>query len=281
MTVAPTRTRREQHRHDLAAVLACDVLLLNDSTCLRKDLGLDSLGMMSLITWLDSHGVSVTSQQIQSSRVGEVLSLLEKADFAELSIRLPNGEHLPPKAAQRPEPPEAGSLAPTLANQELRLTPVEPEDMRFLYVLASHPDTCYRWRYRGVPPSMDRFAADLWSQVLVQFVARRATDGEPAGHLVCYGADLGQGYAYLGAVFRPEYNGTGLAAQGVAMFVRYLFHTFNLRKLYAEVPGFNWPQMSSGNGTLLQVEGIMRNHEHYAGQLWDRYLCAIYPESLV
>ncbi len=279
MTVVESQTRREKHRLDLATVLACDPALLTDTACLRTDIGLDSLGMMSLITWLQTRGVTVSSQHIQSSRIGEVLSLLEKADFADLSIRLPNGEQLPPMATRRPEITEP--LAPTLANQELRLTPVEPEDMRFLYVLASHPDTCYRWRYRGVPPSMDRFAADLWAQVLVQFVARRAGDGEPAGHLVCYGADLGQGYAYIGAVFRPEYSGTGLAAQGVAMFVRYLFHTFNLRKLYAEVPGFNWPQMSSGNGSLLHVEGIMRDHEHYAGRFWDRYLCAIYPEALI
>ena len=253
--------------------------LLSDTSCLRNDVGLDSLGMLTLITWLETRGVSVSSHQIKSSQVGQVLTLLEKAELPTVSVRLPDGERLPMMGPRRSPPPEP-TLAPTLSNQELRLTPIEPEDMRFLYALASSPETCYRWRYRGVPPSLDRFAADLWSNVLEQFVARRVGDGEPAGHLVCYGADLGQGYAYLGAVFRPEYSGTGLAAQGVGMFVRYLFHSFTFRKLYAEVPGFNWPQMSSAAGSLLQVEGIMREHEHYAGKYWDRYLCAIYPQSL-
>jgi RimJ/RimL family protein N-acetyltransferase len=177
-------------------------------------------------------------------------------------------------------PPAPSPLAPVLSNHDLRLTPVEPDDVRFLYSLATHPETCYRWRYRGVPPQTDRFLADLWAQVLVQFVARRTEDGEPVGHVVAYGADLGQGYAYLGAVFRPPYSGSGLAAQGSAMFIRYLFHAFALRKLYIEVPGFNWPQLSSGEGKLFQVEGIMRDHEHYAGRYWDRYLCAVYPRAI-
>jgi RimJ/RimL family protein N-acetyltransferase len=157
---------------------------------------------------------------------------------------------------------------------------VEPEDVRFLYTLATHPYTCFRWRYRGNPPPIDRFAADLWSKVLVQFVARRNDNGEPVGHVVAYGADMGQGYAYLGAVFQPWYAGTGLAAKATAMFVRYLFHTQPLRKLYLEVPGFNWEQVRSGEGRLFQVEGVMRDHEHFAGRYWDRYLCAIYPDAV-
>jgi RimJ/RimL family protein N-acetyltransferase len=211
-----------------------------------------------------------------------VLSLLDKSAPG-LSIRLTDA----PVPLIRPTDVAAAAtitsetpLAPTLGNADLRLTTVEPDDVRFLYTLATHADTCYRWRYRGAPPPIDRFMGDLWSQVLIQFVARRNDDGEPVGHVVAYGADLGQGYAYIGAVFRPPYSGTGLAAQGTAMFIRYLFHTYALRKLYIEVPGFNWPQMRSGEGRQFEVEGIMRDHEFYAGQYWDRYLCAIYPKHL-
>jgi RimJ/RimL family protein N-acetyltransferase len=289
---ASDEPRRERLRRELAEVLEYEPDALTDAAHLRDDLNLDSLVMMTLLTWLESRGVSTAGQRNQPATVADVLGLLDRSRPG-LSIRVTDGAFGQLRPTDIGVVPSAGvaagggtagadpTLAPVLGNAGLRLTPVEPDDVRFLYALASHPDTCYRWRYRGAPPSIDRFMADLWSQVLVQFVARRAEDGEPVGHVVAYGSDLGQGYAYVGAVFRPQYAGTGLAAQATATFVRYLFHTHALRKLYAEVPGFNWPQVRSGEGRLFEVEGIMRDHEFYAGRYWDRYLCAIYRERLI
>jgi RimJ/RimL family protein N-acetyltransferase len=87
-------------------------------------------------------------------------------------------------------------------------------------------------------------------------------------------------FGYIGAVFIPEYAGSGEGAQAVAAFLRYLFHTFPFQKLYMEIPGFNWPQVRSGEGRLFQVEGVLRNHSYYAGRQWDEYLCAVYADSL-
>jgi RimJ/RimL family protein N-acetyltransferase len=117
----------------------------------------------------------------------------------------------------------------------------------------------------------------MWQQVLVQFVARRRSDNGPAGHLVAYAADAAMHHVYLGAAFLPEYTNTGSPAQTVALMVRYLFHTFPLRKVYMEVPGFNYAQIQSGEGRLFQVEGRLRDHAYFAGRYWDQYLCAIYP----
>jgi RimJ/RimL family protein N-acetyltransferase len=95
---------------------------------------------------------------------------------------------------------------------------------------------------------------------------------------MAYGADPSMRYVYLGAVFEPVYAGTGLAAQVVAMFVRHLFHTFPLHKVYMEVPGYNWDQMRSGEGGLFRVEGVLSNHDYYAGRYWDEYICAIHRD---
>jgi RimJ/RimL family protein N-acetyltransferase len=111
-------------------------------------------------------------------------------------------------------------------------------------------------------------------------VARTAGKGEPAGHVVAYDADLAQGHASIGALFTPDHAGTGQAAEVTAVFVRYLFHTFRLHKLYLEVPGFNWPQVRSGAGRFFHVEGVLRDHDHYAGRYWDSYVCAIYPDEV-
>jgi RimJ/RimL family protein N-acetyltransferase/aryl carrier-like protein len=293
MTVAdaPAGTRREAYRTELAELLDVEPGRLRDEAALVDDLCLDSLAMMALLTWLQARGVTVGSAEVLPSTVGAVLSLLDRVAVPGLSITFADpprefagtGPAVPPLTAgpRAPLPGSGSPLAARLATPALRLTPVQPDDVGFLYSLAVAPETGYRWRYRGAPPSFDRFAAELWNQVLVQFVVRRAADGRPVGNVVAYAAHPGLRHACIGAVFEPKATGGGLAAQAVELFVRYLFHTFPLRKLYLEVPGFNWPQLRSGEGRVFQVEGILRDHLYYAGRSWDQYLCAIYPDTPV
>jgi RimJ/RimL family protein N-acetyltransferase/aryl carrier-like protein len=295
MTTVDNRTRttdtppaahdqREADRQELADLLDLDPTALPDSARLHEELGLDSLARLSLLTWLETRGVAVGTDRDVLASVGDVLSLLEKSSSPGLSITVVGGPELrTPGPADIALPRASGpsqTLAPRLVTPALRLTPIEPDDIGFLYTLATAPETSFRWRYRGAPPQFERFVDELWGQVLVQYVARRAEDHQPVGHVVAYAATQGLRHAYIGAVFHPPYAGTGLAAQAVSLFVNYLFHTFPLRKLYLEVPGFNWPQVQSGAGRLFQVEGILRDHDYYAGRSWDSYLCAIHRDLL-
>jgi RimJ/RimL family protein N-acetyltransferase/aryl carrier-like protein len=286
--IAPADTaanpRREAYRRELAALIQRDTSAMPDSARLVDELALDSLAMMSMLCWLEDHGVAVDVTRDRPASVGEVLSLLEQqAAFPQLTIRMTDGPDASPfgpsNVTVRPAPP-TDPLAPVMGDQAIRLVPVAPDDAGFLYALTTDPQTCFRWRYRGAPPSFDRFAADLWNHVLVQYVARRAADNQPIGHVVAYGADPAMRYLYIGAVFIPPYAGTGMAAHVAAMFVRYLFHTFPLHKIYLEVPGFNWPQVQSGQDRVFRVEGVLRDHDYYGGRYWDQYLCAIYRDHV-
>jgi RimJ/RimL family protein N-acetyltransferase/aryl carrier-like protein len=277
----PTLPRREAHRQELAQLLDRDPATLPDTAMLRDDPGLDSLAMMSVLSWLETRGVLIDTERDPPASVGEVLSLLDKAALPGLHIRVTDGHDSRPigpadvpTQVKQPDP-----LTPVLATRTLQLTPIQPDDIGFLYSLAAHPQTSFRWRYRGAPPAFDRFVADLWTHVLVQYVVRRTRDNQPVGLVVAYGPDDSLSHAYVGAVFQPQHTGTGLAAQAATIFVRHLFHTFRLRKLYLEIAGFNWPQMQSGEGRLFQIEGILRGHYYYAGRYWDKYIGAIYPEQ--
>ncbi|WP_117211104.1 GNAT family N-acetyltransferase [Allorhizocola rhizosphaerae] len=270
-TVTPDR--READRRELADLLEQEIDQLRDHTTLTERLGLDSLAMMRVHAWLEARGVQV---EAHPRTVGDLLALLERPVATKLRVYAPDGSPLGPSDDDDgPRDP----LIPILHTKHLRLTVVEPDDMSFLYMLAAHPETGFRWRYRGSPPPPDRFAADLWTQVLVQFVVRRVDNNQPVGLVVSYAADLSLRHAYLGALFHHRHTGSGLAAQAVSLFVDYLFQTFPLRKLYLEVPGFNWPQLQSGQGRMFQVEGVFRDHDYYHGRYWDKYVCAIYPTS--
>lgn len=279
-TQAPQRlSLRETDRARLTELLELELDDLADETRLRADLALDSLAMMRLLTWMEERGVEAGAQKAWPATVGEVLTLLEKATARQVSITVNQGGetvHLGPPV--RPSGSAADPLVPQLATKTLRLLPVVPEDVGQLYGLVTRPDTCFRWRYRGAPPPVERFAENLWAQVLVQFTVRSVQTDELVGTVVAYNADRAMRYLYVGVVFSPQYAGTGAAAQISAVFIDYLFHILPLHKIYLEVPGFNWPQMQSGEGKLFTVEGILHDHDTYAGQLWDQRICAVYRQ---
>jgi RimJ/RimL family protein N-acetyltransferase len=274
---------RDASRSELARLIEREPADLIDHARLKDDLHLDSLAMLTVLAWLESIGVTVDTQHAHLGTVGDVLSLLDNRTFPGLTIRVTDPLDRqsfnvigPPGPAIEPADP----MAPVMSNGAFRLDPVQPDDIGFLYQLAAQSETSFRWRYRGAPPAFDRFVNDLWQQVMVQFVVRGTAKNAPAGHVVVYGADPSLHHAYLGAAFLPAHVGSGLAAQIVALAVRYLFHTFPLRKVYLEVPGFNYDQIRSGEGRLFTVEGRLRDHAFYAGQYWDQYLCAIYPPAV-
>ncbi|HCT81082.1 MAG TPA: hypothetical protein DGT23_31845 [Micromonosporaceae bacterium] len=265
---------RERARAELATLLDLDPSALGDHASLRDGLAMDSLTMMRVITWLEANGAPITAEDQLPATVGDVLSLLDNMAAPRLFVRV-NGVPGIPDHAMAPRPRDP--LAPVLETQALRLAPIIPDDFGFLYALAISPETGFRWRYRGSIPPIDRFKSELWNMVLLQFVVRRIEDDRPVGHVVAYSEELSLGHTYVGAVFSPDISGTGLAAQAVSLFVRHLFHTFPLKKIYMEIPGINWPQLQSGQGSLFRVEGVLRGHDYYAGQYWDKYVCAIYP----
>ncbi len=279
MTTVDHRTQRDVLRLDLATLVDVDLDILADDAKLGEA-GLDSLAMMRVITWMESLGAVLDGHELDAcSTVDEVLTLVEQAAGPGISIRYTAGGTvhdglLIPSAPQPPTDP----LAPILATRALRLTSLRPEDLGFLYDLAASPQTSFRWRYRGAPPPIERYAENLWSQVLVQYVARRASDDTPVGHVLAYGAEMTMRYCYIGAVFVPSVAGTGLAAQAVSTFIRYLFHIYPLHKVYLQVPGYNFGQLSSGQGDLFEVEGVLRDHIWFGGQVWDEYMCAVYAD---
>ena len=277
----PSDPARGSRRAELAALLDLDPAGLTDQTHLTDDLALDSLTMMRIIVWLEGHGVSAGPGWAPPSRVGDLLTLADTVAESKLSIRMITGARLRPASPTdlpTPARPPADPLAPVFAGNGVHMLPVRPDDLGFLYALAALPETGFRWRYRGVPPSVEEFARDLWKGVLVQCIVRRDGDDEPVGHVVAYTADPHARFCHVGAVFAAPFTGTGLAAYTVAMFVRYLFHTFPFVKVYLEIPGYNWPQVSSGAVVDFEVEGVLREHHWYAGRTWDQYLCAVYRD---
>ena len=80
-----------------------------------------------------------------------------------------------------------------------------------------------------------------------------------------------------GSPVTDKQSGAGVL-EAFALFVRYLFRLWPLRKLYLELPEFNLPQFASAVRVgLLKEEGRLRGDRYFDGAYWDQLVLAVYP----
>jgi RimJ/RimL family protein N-acetyltransferase len=200
---------------------------------------------------------------------GEVTALAEPRSFRELE-------------ADQPGAWDAGDLRPPpRTGRWVSLAPVSRQYMEFLYQLATNEENGFRWLLAGTVPPAEVFQQNFWKGVLTQFVVLVRSSSAPIGIVVAYNAEINHGFAYLGADFAPNVQGIGIAIEAVELFVDYLFATYNLRKLYLEVPEYNLGTMANGIGGVLREEGVLREHTYYRNQYWDRHVLALYREEFL
>jgi RimJ/RimL family protein N-acetyltransferase/aryl carrier-like protein len=254
----------------LAGMLGLDVTDLDPDAHLTDDLRLDSIQRLELTAWLAGRGVDVDGLGAgEPGTVADARELLASAGVA----AEPAGRRRPVRggAPGRDQPRPA-----RLRDGRFVLRPVTAEYTQFLYELAISEEVGFRWRFRGAVPTQETFAAGLNQGVLAQFVVTIPATGEPVGLVVAYNADMSRGVAHLAAVFVPAYVLSGLGVGAVDLFVRHLFQVWNLRKLYMEMPEYNFELIASGAGERFDVEGRLRDHNYYDGRFWDEYVLAVY-----
>lgn len=175
-----------------------------------------------------------------------------------------------------PAAPEPGP-APQ-EGRHLRLRPVTPMDYDFLYRTSMREEINWRWRHRGATPSLDQFVQSLWQGVMAAFLIEQKSTGRPMGLIFTYSPNFQHGFTYLGMLLAPEYKRAAWSMEAGALFLHYVFTTWNFRKVYMETLEFNFAQFRSGAGKYFDVEGCLRQHEYYQGRYWDYYLLAIYRD---
>jgi RimJ/RimL family protein N-acetyltransferase len=169
--------------------------------------------------------------------------------------------------------------APPLQSRRLRLRPVTIEDVPFLHEVETSPETGWRFRFRGVMPSVEQYAAGLGGDVLQAFMIDDKQRNARVGSVAAYGANLHDGHAYVSVIVAPAYEKTGWGMEATLFFMNYLFAVWPLRKLYADVVEFNLSQFESGEGKAFHTEGVLKQHHYFGGRHWDQHVLAAYREE--
>jgi hypothetical protein len=178
----------------------------------------------------------------------------------------------------RTTPPAEKTLrSPALTGGQVALRPITPADYGPLQTLELSSDLSLRWRFRGSTPSPEQWAHALWNNVLAQYLV--AHNDQPVGLVVAYRAHFQDGYAFVAATrFGPAKRSPSLIL-GFGLFLDYVFTCWDFRKLYMEVPEFNYEQFASGEGRFFQIEGRLRDHTRLTGEYWDELTLAIYRDA--
>lgn len=165
------------------------------------------------------------------------------------------------------------------AASRVRLRPLADSDLAALYEASTAPERGFRWRYRGTTPSLAEFHAQLFEGVLCQFIVETVADRVAHGLVCAYNAQFDQRFAYVAFVRFGPVRGRGEVLEGMMSFIEFLFRTWDLKKLYAEVPEFNAQGMFDLESRSVRVEGRLVDHCFHDGRWWDQLIVAVWRED--
>ncbi len=250
----------------------CDRATLSLDSRLAEDLDFDSLQMM-LAVELVSELVGEPSAPEDELEIIEALDTLRSL----YSYYLTRSSDVQRDRVDDPGIPEGLRLRGSL----VELKPPGGEHYGRLYEIAISTEVAWRWRYGGAVPSYDEFIRTFETGVLTQLVVTRRRSNDPVGLVVAYNANSMNRHAYLAAVVEPRLIGSGAGAEAVALFLGYVFGTWDFEKLYLELPEFNLAQFQSGLDHYIKQEGCLRSHIYHAGRRWDQLVLAIYRDDFM
>ena len=168
---------------------------------------------------------------------------------------------------------------PKLSGRRVSLVPVMPEHHQQIYFLSLGDDTGFRWRFRGAIPSFELFQHSLTTSVFVQFSIVLNSDARRVlGCVTAYNPSIQDGTVYVGIVTDKRIGAGGVEA--MALFLRYCFCLWPLRKIYLETPEYNLGQFASAlEAGLLKEEGRLRGDRYFNDNYWDLVILALYRED--
>jgi len=156
--------------------------------------------------------------------------------------------------------------------------PSDPErDLHLLHQLLVAPDTGWRVRYRGTPPTLDQVRRDLFTEdVVAQWTVFGIRNNEFRGWVHIGSANLVDGVAHLSLASTEESRGWGTFLEAAACCIDECFLGYPLRKLYGEVLSDNLSEfLAGGVGKYFTVEGVRRQCRYVRGGYRDVTLLAI------
>jgi ribosomal-protein-alanine N-acetyltransferase len=178
------------------------------------------------------------------------------------------------------------NVVPTLESPRVRLRAYRASDAEGMFRLYSDPRVMRYWSF---PPwtqigqarsYLERVAGELsaGSNVLPWAIATRDDDCL-VGTVTLFSLSLEQGRAETGYSLHPDFQGRGLAREGLSLALGHAFDALQLRRIEADVDPRNLPSCRLVEGLGFRREGLLRARWKVAGELCDSALYGLLAED--
>lgn len=153
-----------------------------------------------------------------------------------------------------------------LLRTELRMRPVDPNDLPEIYRWSTSPDVARVWMYRGATPSFDEFVAHLFASVTAQFVFERRDRAIAIGAI--YDANFAAQRASIRLLVSPANASWMTGFDAFCRLAVHAFATFPLSRLYFQTNTIAVRQFERGIRTGLFVEEARLHNFERFGDEW-------------
>jgi diamine N-acetyltransferase len=136
-----------------------------------------------------------------------------------------------------------------IANSEIRLRALEPDDVELLYKWENDPET---WKVSNTHGPVSKFMLasyikscdkDFWESKEMRLIIE-SCDGKPVGSLELFDFDPYHSRAGIGImIFEIEERRKGLATKALQLIMDYAFNELGIYQLYANVAESNQPSI--------------------------------------
>lgn len=169
------------------------------------------------------------------------------------------------------------------ARPQVRLRPLEREDLRFVHELDNNESVMHYWfeeAYEAFVELCDLYDKHIHDQSERRFIA--VAGEEPVGLVELVEINHIHRRAEFQIIIAPAHQGKGYAQAGTLLGIEYAFTVLNLYKLFLVVDSDNLAALAVYRKLGFREEGILRHEFFVNGEYKDAIRMAIFqPEFLL
>ena len=168
-----------------------------------------------------------------------------------------------------------------LRGKKVRLTALEPRDLRILASWYESADFMRRWDAAPAMPKTEQQVADYVSdqqksKSAFVFAIRPLDQDDMIGYIELDGIVWSQGAGWVSVgIGDPVQRGKGIGEEAMRLLLQFAFDELNLRRVQLTVFSYNDPAIRLYEKLGFQREGTFREFLQRDGQVFDMYLYGI------
>lgn len=164
----------------------------------------------------------------------------------------------------------------------LRLQPLEKEDLEFVYKMRTNPDVMDYWfeePYTTLEKLTKTYEAGQDSDLHRQFILYHLK--EKIGYLGIFDIDDRHRNAEFAIMIDPSRQGKGYATEASRLVVEYGFNQLNLHKLFLYVDTLNEKAIHIYQKVGFQIEGELKEHFFVNGSYHNVLFMSMFQEDFM